>query len=147
MKTLFLSLLVSLITLPNTLLAGPGMYESPQDSVRESATIYLLRPVELWEVRLPPFQIKTNMGYTFTTWEGSMEKMLIHEPGELVIDARYGMVGKDQFVLNVEAGETYYLVVRMRPQVFVERPIITEVEESYFEIEKQRLESQGISLE
>ncbi|MEL7342887.1 MAG: hypothetical protein AAGM67_20550, partial [Bacteroidota bacterium] len=114
MKTIFLSLLVSLITLPHTLLASPDVYTSYEDSARESATIYLLRPVELWEVRLPPFQIKTNMGYNFTTWEGSMEKMLIHEPGELVIDARYGMVGKDQFVLNVEAGKTYYLMVRMR---------------------------------
>ncbi|MEL6845895.1 MAG: hypothetical protein AAFP02_22025 [Bacteroidota bacterium] len=145
--TIFFSLLLSLITLPEIVLAGPGGYTYQQDSVTESSTIYLLRPVEVWEARLPPFQIKTNMGYEFTTWEGNMEKMLIHEPGELVIDARCGMIGKDQFVLNVEAGKTYYLMVRMQPLVFVDRPIITEVEASYFEIEKQRLASQGIGVE
>ncbi|MEL6592515.1 MAG: hypothetical protein AAFQ68_20620, partial [Bacteroidota bacterium] len=60
--TIFFSLLLSLITLPEIVLAGPGGYTYQQDSVTESSTIYLLRPVEVWEARLPPFQIKTNMG-------------------------------------------------------------------------------------
>lgn len=108
-----------------------------QASQHSHATLQLIRPQDAISNR-QVYRLTSNQGHDFMLKHNSSQVLEL-SPGLFSMQLSYGLGITNTFSLQMEAGKTYYVVLKSRPDVLATQPFVGEVNQQSYERLKNQL--------